>query len=153
MRIKSWELNHLFIYTITISLNLRMKWIRINVKGRQNIFVDLNFSKDMFNIIDKTTHKFEIINAPTSLLLETITCNKTPYQYCIFQNKIYYLLVTKIAGLNYEPHTYHSNLFNKEKNNLSHIFLKIFLLVILLNVILPKRYNCRIMKIVIIEFN
>ena len=107
----------------------------------------------MFDIIDKTKHKFEIINAASTLLLETITCNNTPYQYCIFQNKIYYLLVTKIAGLNDEPNTYHSNLFNKEKNNLSHIFLKIFLLVILLNVILPKRYNCRIMKIVIIEFN
>jgi hypothetical protein len=107
----------------------------------------------MFDIIDKTTHKFKIINAATSLLLETITCNSTPYQYCIFQNKIYYLLVTKIAVLNDKHHTYHSNLFNKEKNNLSHIFLKIFLLVILLKVILPKRHNCHIMKIVIIEFN
>jgi hypothetical protein len=116
--------------------------------------VDLNFSSnDIFNFIDKTTHKFEIINASTSLMLENITCNNTPYQYCIFHSKIYYLLVTKIAILNDEPHTYHSNLCNKEKNNLSHIFMKIFLLVILFNVILPKRYNCPIMKVVIIEFN
>ena len=115
--------------------------------------MDLNFSNDIFNIIDKTTHKFEIINASTSLLLENITCNNTPYQYCIFHSKIYYLLVTKIAVLNDEFCIYHSNLFNKEKNNLSHIFLKIFLLVILFNVILPKRHNFRIMKIVIIEFN
>lgn len=115
--------------------------------------MDLNFSKDIFNIIDKTTHKFEIINTATSLMLETITRSNTLSQYCIFQNKIYYLLVTKIAVLNDESHTYHSNLFTKEKNNLSHIFLKIFLLVILFNVILPKRHNCTIMKVVIIEFN
>lgn len=107
----------------------------------------------MFDIIDKTKHKFEIINAASTLLLETITCNSTLYQNCIIQNEIYYLVVAKTAILNEEHHTYHTSLFNREKNNLSHIFLKRFLLNIFLKVILPKRHNCLIMKIVIIEFN
>lgn len=107
----------------------------------------------MFDIIDKTKHKLEIISTGNNLLLETITYNSTPYQNCIFQNKIYYLVLTKIAILNNEHHTYHSSLFNREKNNLSYIFLKRFLLNIFLKVILPKRHNCLIMKIVIIEFN
>jgi hypothetical protein len=115
--------------------------------------VDINFSKDMFDIIDKTKHKLEIINTGNNLLLETITYNSIPYQNCIFQNKIYYLVLTKTAILNNEHHTYHSSLFNREKNNLSHIFLRIFLLIILLKIILLKRHNCLIIKIVIIEFN
>ncbi len=73
----------------------------------------------MFDIIDKTKHKLDIINTANNLLLETITYNSTPYQNCIFQNKIYYLVLTKIAILNNEHHTYHSSLFNREKNNLS----------------------------------
>ena len=106
---------------------------------------------EMFDIINKTTHKIEIINAVSSLLLETITC--TSYQNFIFQNKIYYFVVSKIAILNDDHETYHSSLFNIEKKNLPHIFLKIYLLIILLKIILPYRYNCLIIKIVMIEFN
>lgn len=107
----------------------------------------------MFGIIDKTKHKSEIINAASSLLLETITYNSTSYQNCIFQNKIYYLIVSKIAILNDDHDIYYSSLLNIEKKNLSNIFLKIYLFIIFLKVILPKRHNCLIMKIVIIEFN
>lgn len=105
---------------------------------------------EMFDIINKTTHKSEIINAVSSLLLETIPC--TSYQNFIFQNKIYYFVVSKIAILNDDHETYHSSLFNIEKKNLPHIFLKIYLLIIL-KILLPYRYNCLIMKIVMIEFN
>jgi len=113
--------------------------------------VDLEFSKDMFDITDKITHKFEIINAVSSLLLETITC--TSYQNFIFQNKIYYFVVSKIAILNDDHQTYHSSLLNIKKKNLSHILLKIYLLIILLKVTLLSRHNFIIMKIVIREFN
>lgn len=115
--------------------------------------MDLDFPKDMFDIIDNTKHKFEIINDSSSLLLETITYNSTSYQNCIFQNKIYCLIVSKIAILNDDHDIYHSSLLNIEKKNLSNIFLKIYLFIIFLKVILPKRHNCLIMKIVIIEFN
>ena len=106
---------------------------------------------EMFDIINKTTHKIEIINAVSSLLLETITC--TSYQNFIFQNKIYYFVVSKIAILNDEHETYHTSLLNIKKKNLSHILLKIYLLIILLKVTLLSRHNCIIMKIVIREFN
>jgi hypothetical protein len=115
--------------------------------------VDLEFSKDMFDITDKITHKFEIINAVSSLLLKAITFNSTSFKNFIFQNKIYYFVVSKIAILNDDHETYHSSLFNIEKKNLPHIFLKIYLLIILLKIILPYRYNCLILKILIIEFN
>lgn len=104
--------------------------------------MDLDFSKDMFDIIDNTKHKFEIIKDASSLLLETITYNSTSYQNCIFHNKIYYLIVSKIAILNDDHDIYHSSLLNIEKKNLSNIFLKIYLFIILLKVILPKRHNC-----------
>jgi hypothetical protein len=108
---------------------------------------------NMFDIIDKTTtHKFEIINDGSSLMLETITCNSTSYQNWIFQNKIYYFGVSKIVILNDDHETDHSSLLNIEKKNLAYIFLKIYLLIIL-KVILPNRLNCLIMKIVIIECN
>ena len=87
----------------------------------------------MFGIIDKTKHKSEIINAASSLLLETITYS-TSYQNCIFQNKIYYLIVSKIAILNDDHDIYHSSLLNIEKKNLSNIFLKIYLIIIFLKV-------------------
>ena len=104
--------------------------------------MDLDFSKDMFDIIDNTKHNFEIIDDASSLLLETITYNSTSYPNCIFQNKIYYLIVSKIAILNDDHDIYHSSLLNIEKKNLSNIFLKIYLFIILLKVILPKRHNC-----------
>ena len=107
----------------------------------------------MFGIIDKTKHKSEIINAASSLLLETITYNSTSYQNCIFQNKIYYFGVSKIAILNDDHERYHSILLNIEKKNLAYIFLKIYLLIILLKVTLLSRHNFIIMKIVIREFN
>ncbi len=80
--------------------------------------------------------------------------NSTSYQNCIFQNKIYYLIVSKIAILNDDHDIYHSSLLNIEKKNLSNIFLKIYLFIYyLLKGILPKRHNCLIMKIIIIKFN
>ena len=99
---------------------------------------------EMFDIINKNTHKSEIINAVSSLLLETITC--TSYQNFIFQNKIYYFVVSKIAILNDDHQTYHSSLLNIKKKNLSHILLKIYLLIILLKVTLLSRHNFIIMK-------
>lgn len=115
--------------------------------------MDLEFSKDMFDITDKITHKFEIINAVSSLLLKAITFNSTSFKNSIFQNKIYYFVVSKIAILNDDHQTYHSSLLNIKKKNLSHILLKIYLLIILLKVTLPYRHKYIIMKIVIIEFN
>ncbi len=114
-------------------------------KSRQNIFVDLNFSTDMFDITDKTKHKIETINASSILLLETITCSSVSNQNCKFQNKSNYLVVDKKTILKDENKTYHSSLFNREKN--------ICYIIMFLKVILLKRYNCLITKIVIIELN
>lgn len=114
-------------------------------KSRQNIFVDLNFSTDMFDITDKTKRKIETINASSILLLETITCSSVSNQNCIFQNKSNYLVVDKKTILKDENKTYHSSLFNREKN--------ICYIIMFLKVILLKRYNCLITKIVIIELN
>jgi hypothetical protein len=106
---------------------------------------------NMFDIIDKTTHKFEIINNGSSLMLETITCNSTSYQNWIFQNKIYYFGVSKIAILNDDHETYHSSLLNIEKKNLAYIFLKIYLLIIL-NVINMSEVTSLFIAIVILFF-
>ncbi len=122
-------------------------------KSRQNIFVDLNFSTDMFDIINKTKHKIETINASSILLLETITRSSVSNQNCIFQNKSNYLVVDKKTILKDENITYHSSLFNREKNICYMIFQKIFPVIMFLKVILIKRYNCLITKIVIIELN
>jgi hypothetical protein len=122
-------------------------------KSRQNIFVDLNFSTDMFDIINKTKHKIETINASSILLLETITRSSVSNQNCIFQNKSNYLVVDKKTILKDENRTYHSSLFNREKNICYMIFQKIFPVIMFLKVILIKRYNCLITKIVIIELN
>ena len=88
----------------------------------------------MFGIIDKTKHKSEIITPGSSLLLENITYNNTSYHNCILQNKIYYLIVSKIAILNDDDDIYHSSLLNIEKKNLSNIFLKMYLFIIFLKV-------------------
>ncbi len=122
-------------------------------KSRQNIFVDLNFSTDIFDITDKTKHKSETINASSILLLETITCSSVSNQNCIFQNKSNYLVVDKKPILKDENKTYHTSLFNREKNICYIIFQKIFPVIMFLKVILLKRYNCLITKIVIIELN
>ncbi len=118
-------------------------------KSRQNIFVDLNFSTDMFDIINKTKHKIETINASSILLLETITRSSVSNQNCIFQNKSNYLVVDKKTILKDENRTYHSSLFNREKNICYMIFQKIFPVIMFLKVILLKRYNCLITKIVL----
>jgi len=60
--------NFIHYYKTVCSLNqsqqfiLRMKRIRINVKSRKSIFVNLNLSVGIFAIEDNTKHKFEIIN-------------------------------------------------------------------------------------------
>ena len=109
-------------------------------KSRQNIFVDLNFSTDMFDITDKTKHKIETINASSILLLETITCSSVSNQNCIFQNKSNYLVVDKKTILKDENKTYHSSLFNREKNI---CYIIMFLKVILLKEVqLPHNENC-----------
>ncbi|MGZ5500046.1 MAG: hypothetical protein ACXWEW_02700, partial [Nitrososphaeraceae archaeon] len=60
-------------------------------------------------------------------------------------NKSNYLVVNKKTILKDENKTYHSSLFNREKN--------ICYIIMFLKVILLKRYNCLITKIVIIELN
>ncbi len=147
------RLNYLFIISIIIAFNFKNEMNKNKCKSRQNIFVDLNFSTDMFDIADKTKHKIETINAPSSLLLETITRSSVPNQNYIFQNKSNYLVVDKITILKDENKMYHSSLFNREKNICYIIFQKIFPVIMFLKVILLKRYICLITKIVIIELN
>jgi hypothetical protein len=122
-------------------------------KSRQNIFVDLNFSTNMFDITDRTKHKIETINAPSSLLLETITCSSVPNQNYIFQNKSNYLVVDKITILKDENIIIILVRSTEKKNICYIIFQKIFPVIMFLKVILLKRYICLITKIVIIELN
>ncbi len=115
--------------------------------------MDLEFSKDMFDITDKITHKFEIINAVSSLLLKAITFNSTSFKNFIFQNKIYYFVVSKIAILNDDHQTYHSSLLNiKKKEFVTHITQNISTYYLIKGTLL-SRHNFIIMKIVIREFN
>ncbi len=83
--------------------------------------MDLEFSMNMFDIIYKITHKFEIINAVSSLRLKAITFKSTSFKNFIFQNKIYYFVVSKIAILNDDHETYHSSLLNIKKEFVTHI--------------------------------
>ena len=122
-------------------------------KSRQNIFVDLNFSTDMFDITDKTKLKIETINAPSSFLLETITCSSVPNQNYMFQNKSNYLVVDKITILKDEDKIIILVLLTEKKNICYIIFQKIFSVIMFLKIILLKRYTCLITKIVIIKLN
>ena len=122
-------------------------------KSRQNIFVDLNFSTDMFDITDKTKLKIETINASSILLLETITCSSVPNQNYMFQNKSNYLVVDKITILKDEDKIIILVLLTEKKNICYIIFQKIFSVIMFLKIILLKRYTCLITKIVIIKLN
>jgi hypothetical protein len=113
-------------------------------KSRQNIFVDLNFSTDMFDITDKTKLKIETINAPSSFLLETITCSSVPNQNYMFQNKSNYLVVDKITILKDEDKIIILVLLTEKKNICYIIFQKIFSVIMFLKIILLKRYTCLI---------
>ena len=44
----------------------------------ENIFADLNFSIDMFDI-------FKTISSTTRIIFQTITC-RVPYRNCLFEN-------------------------------------------------------------------
>jgi hypothetical protein len=120
-------------------------------KSRQNIFVDLNFSTDMFDIPDKTKHKIETINSPSSFLLETITCSSVPNQNYMFQSN--YIVVDKITILKDEDKIIILLHLTEKKNICYIIFRKIFPVIMFLKIILLKRYTCLITKIVIIKLN